>query len=121
MPALLGGHVPALMTYTSMAARYPDKIRPLAVAAKQRAKVLPNVPTFKELGLDYIEGAYRGAAVPPGTPAEAKKVLEKAFEKINRDPEVIKKMEDLGFIMEYYGEADSKKLVDRLTGYYNLN
>lgn len=54
----------ALMTYTSMAAEYPDKIRALAVAADKRANALPDVPTFKELGYDYVEGAYRGVAVP---------------------------------------------------------
>ena len=118
VPALLGGHVVALMTYTTMAAQYPDKIRALAVAADKRAKALPDVPTFKELGYEFIEGAYRGAAVPPGTPKEIRETLEKAFEKINYDPVVIKKMEDLGFIMEYYGEDDSKKLVEKLTEYY---
>jgi len=119
VPALLGGHVKALMTYTSMACQYPDKIRALAVAAEKRAKALPDVPTFKELGFDYVEGAYRGVAVPPGTPDDIKKVLEAAFDKVNYDAEVVKKMEDLGFIMEYFGEADSKKLVGRLSVYYN--
>ncbi|HUU51292.1 MAG TPA: tripartite tricarboxylate transporter substrate binding protein [Nitrospinota bacterium] len=118
VPALLGGHVEALMTYTSMAAQYPDKIRAIAIAAEKRVKALPDVPTFKELGYDYIEGAYRGVAVPPGTPKNVRDVLEKAFEKVNYDPVVIKKMEDLGFIMEYYGEAKSKKLVEKLSVYY---
>jgi len=118
VPALLGGHVEALMTYTSMAARYPDKMRAIAIAAEKRAKALPDVPTFKELGYDYTEGAYRGVAVPPGTPKKVRDVLEKAFEKVNYDPVVIKKMEDLGFIMEYYGEAKSKKLVEKLSVYY---
>jgi len=118
VPALLGGHVKALMTYTSMASQYPDKIRALAVAADKRAKALPDVPTFKELGYEFVEGAYRGVAVPPGTPKEIKMKLEQAFEKVNYDPVVIKKMEDLGFIMEYYGEDSSKSLVTKLTDYY---
>ncbi|MBN2514519.1 MAG: tripartite tricarboxylate transporter substrate binding protein [Deltaproteobacteria bacterium] len=118
VPALLGGHVKALMTYTSMAAQYPDKIRALAVAADKRAKALPDVPTFKELGYEFVEGAYRGVAVPPGTPKEIKQKLEQAFEKVNYDPVVVKKMEDLGFIMEYYGEGASKELVAKLSVYY---
>jgi len=118
VPALLGGHVKALMTYTSMAAQYPDKIRALAVAANKRAKALPDVPTFKELGYEFVEGAYRGVAVPPGTPKEIKAKLEQAFEKVNYDPVVIKKMEDLGFIMEYFGEDASKALVTKLSDYY---
>jgi tripartite-type tricarboxylate transporter receptor subunit TctC len=118
VPALLGGHVKALMTYTSMAAQYPDKIRALAIAADKRAKALPDVPTFKELGYEFVEGAYRGVAVPPGTPKEIKMKLEQAFEKVNYDPVVVKKMEDLGFIMEYYGEDASKELVAKLSVYY---
>jgi len=118
VPALLGGHVKALMTYTSMASQYPEKMRALAIAADKRAKALPDVPTFKELGYEFVEGAYRGVAVPPGTPKKVRKVLEKAFEKVNYDPVVIKKMEDLGFIMEYYGEDASKKLVTKLSKYY---
>jgi tripartite-type tricarboxylate transporter receptor subunit TctC len=118
VPALLGGHVKALMTYTSMAAQYPDKIRALAIAADKRAKALPDVPTFKELGYEFVEGAYRGVAVPPGTPKEIKMKLEQAFEKVNYDPVVVKKMEDLGFIMEYYGEDASKELVTKLSAYY---
>ena len=101
-----------------MAAQYPDKIRALAVASEKRAKALPDVPTFKELGYEFIEGAYRGVAVPPGTPANVRKVLEAAFDSINHDPTVIRKMEDLGFIMEYYGENASKDLVKKLSGYY---
>jgi tripartite-type tricarboxylate transporter receptor subunit TctC len=118
VPALLGGHVKALMTYTSMAAQYPDKIRALAVAADKGAKALPGVPTFKELGYEFVEGAYRGVAVPPGTPKEIKMKLEQAFEKVNYDPVVVKKMEDLGFIMEYYGEDASTALVSKLSAYY---
>jgi tripartite-type tricarboxylate transporter receptor subunit TctC len=101
-----------------MAAQYPDKIRALAVAANKRAKALPDVPTFKELGYEFVEGAYRGVAVPPETPKEIKAKLEKAFEKVNYDPVVIKKMEDLGFIMEYFGEDASKALVTKLSDYY---
>jgi tripartite-type tricarboxylate transporter receptor subunit TctC len=118
VPALLGGHVKALMTYTSMAAQYPDKIRALAIAADKRVKALPGVPTFKELGYEFVEGAYRGVAVPPGTPKEIKMKLEQAFEKVNYDPVVVKKMEDLGFIMEYYGEDASTALVTKLSAYY---
>ncbi len=118
VPALLGGHVAALMTYTSMAAQYPDKIRAIAVAADKRAKALPDVPTFKELGYEFVEGAYRGVAVPPGTPKDIRQTLEKAFEKVNYDEGVVKKMEDLGFIMEYYGEDASRNLVTKLTDYY---
>jgi hypothetical protein len=39
-------------------------VRPLAVAMEQRHPLLPDVPTFKELGVDWVDGAYRGIGVP---------------------------------------------------------
>lgn len=112
IPALLGGHVSALMTYTTMGNQYEGEVRILAVAADKRVSSLPDVPTFKELGYDLVEGAFRGAAVPPGTPDSVKKVLADAFEKVNKDPEFAKKMEASGFKLEFYGPEASEKLVD---------
>jgi tripartite-type tricarboxylate transporter receptor subunit TctC len=48
-------------------------MRTLAVATDERLDVLPDVPTFKELGYDIVGGAYRGVAVPKGTPPEVVK------------------------------------------------
>ncbi|BAS27160.1 Bug family tripartite tricarboxylate transporter substrate binding protein [Limnochorda pilosa] len=100
VPAFLGGHVTGLMTYNTMAVQYPDQMRVLAVASERRLESLPGVPTFKELGYDYVEGAYRGVAVPPGTPREIVRKLEDAFAQVNADPEVRRKMDENGFIIE---------------------
>lgn len=118
IPALLGGHVSALMTFSSMGARYKDKIRALAVAADKRVKALPDVPTFRELGYDHIEGAYRGVAVPPGTPKAQRHILEQAFRVINNNPDVIREMEDMGFIMVNYDETEAGLLKEKLSAYY---
>ncbi len=118
LPALLGSNVTALMTYTTMGASYKDQVRILAVAAEKRSPALPDVPTFKELGYDYVEGAYRGVAAPPGTPPEVIKALEKAFDKVMHDPQVIKKMNEMAFDIEYIGAEESRKLVEQRTKYY---
>ena len=81
IPALLGGHVTALMSYSTMGVQYAGKFRALAIASEDRMEVLPDVPTFKELGYDIVEGAYRGVAAPPGTPDEVVKILADAFER----------------------------------------
>jgi tripartite-type tricarboxylate transporter receptor subunit TctC len=39
----------------------------------QRHPLLPDVPTFKELGVDWVDGAYRGIGVPKSTPPEVRK------------------------------------------------
>lgn len=113
VPALLGGHVTGLMTYSTMAVQQREKFRPLAIMAEERMSVLPDVPTFKELGFDLVEGAYRGVAAPPGTPDD---IVEKAaaiYEKVMQDPGVIKKMDENGFKIERMGPKASTELVKK--------
>lgn len=111
VPALLGGHVTALMTYSTMGVQYKDKFRPLAIASEERMDVLGDVPTFKELGYDVVEGAYRGVAVPPDTPDDRVEILAKAFDETMRDPEVERQMDENGFKIEYMGPEESLALV----------
>jgi len=111
IPALLGGHVSGLMTYTTMGVQYKNDVRVLAVAADERVDALPDVPTFKELGYNYSDGAYRGACVPPGTPDEIVNVLSDAFIKVNNEPEFQKKMKALGFALHNFTPEESVALV----------
>ena len=112
-PALLGGHVGALMTYSTMAVQYKEKFRPLAIMSEERMSVLPDVPTFKELGFDLVEGAYRGVAAPPGTPDDRIKYLAETFDKVMNDPEVIKKMDENGFKIEAMGPEAATAFVKK--------
>ncbi|MBE0569352.1 MAG: tripartite tricarboxylate transporter substrate binding protein [Deltaproteobacteria bacterium] len=118
VPALLGGHVTALMSYSPMAVQYKEKFRSLAIASEKRMEVIPDVPTFKELGYDVVEGAYRGVAAPPGTPDEIVKILADAFDKTMKDPAVKKKMYDFGFYSEFMGPEASLALVKKKTVEY---
>jgi len=95
--ALLGKHVDAALSYPTFAVANKEKIRVLAVATPARIPQFPNVPTFKELGLDWVDGAYRGIAVPKSTPEPTRKQISDLFLKINRDPEFRKQMLDGGF------------------------
>ncbi|MDR2452798.1 MAG: tripartite tricarboxylate transporter substrate binding protein [Candidatus Accumulibacter sp.] len=113
MPAFLGGHVTGLMTYTTMGAQYKNDMRVLAVATEQRFPLFPDVPTFKELGYDVVEGAYRGLAVPPGTPKEIIDILYKACLAANEDPKFAKTMIDSGFLLENLDHDASNKLIDQ--------
>ena len=113
VPALLGGHVGALMTYSPMAVRYKDDFRPLAIMSEERMEVLPDVPTFKELGYDIVEGAYRGAAAPPGTPDDRIQYLAESFEKVMKRPDVLAKMKENGFKSEFIGPEASAELIEK--------
>ncbi|MBE0602531.1 MAG: tripartite tricarboxylate transporter substrate binding protein [Deltaproteobacteria bacterium] len=113
VPALLGGHVTALMTYSTMGIQHKGKFRPLAIMAEERMAVLPDVPTFKELGYDLVEGAYRGVAAPPGTPDDIVKKAADIFDKVMKDPGVVKKMDENGFKIERMGPAASTELIKK--------
>ncbi len=95
--SLLGGHVTAAMTYLPLAIQQKDKVRLLAVASERRVPMYPNVPTFKEVGLSWSGGAYRGIAVPKSTPAALQKRISDIFFVINRDPDYVKRMTESGF------------------------
>ena len=86
--AVLGQHVGGAMSYTAFAINNKGKVRALAVAMEQRHPLLPDTPTFRELGVDWVDGAYRGIGVPKSTSAEAKKRLSDLWAALNNDPEM---------------------------------
>jgi tripartite-type tricarboxylate transporter receptor subunit TctC len=107
-PALLGGQVDALMSYNTEALELQDQgAKVLAVASEERLPELPDAPTFKESGYDVVEGAWRGVAVPPDTPDAVVDKIAAAFEEVNKDEQVRKKMENLGFHIEDMGPEES--------------
>jgi tripartite-type tricarboxylate transporter receptor subunit TctC len=86
--AVIGGHVGGAMSYTAFAINNKGKVRALAVAMEKRHPLLPDAPTFKELGIDWVDGAYRGIGVPKSTPADAKKRISDLWRALNNDPEM---------------------------------
>lgn len=86
--SLLGGHVDGAMTYTAFAVNNKGKVRALAVAMDQRHPLLPDVPTFKELGVDWIDGAYRGIGMPKSSTPEQRKRMSELWAALNSDPEM---------------------------------
>ena len=97
--ALIGMHVDGAMGYLPLAIQQKGKVRTLAIATEKRNPALPDVPTFKELGLNWVDGAYRGVAVPKATPLILQQKLSDYFAKLNADPETKKKLEDTGFVI----------------------
>ncbi|GLC90708.1 hypothetical protein Tamer19_01160 [Cupriavidus sp. TA19] len=75
------------------------RLKPLAVAAKQRLKVLPNVPTYAEAGLPAMNNpSWFGLAAPAGTPAPVLDKLNQAVRKVLAEPDVIAAIEKQGAI-----------------------
>ena len=54
------------------------------------------MPTFRELGFNWVDGAYRGIAVPKPTPRRCRSGLHMMLE-VNADPEMRKRLTDGGY------------------------
>jgi tripartite-type tricarboxylate transporter receptor subunit TctC len=86
--AVLGGHITGAITYTAFAVNNRGKMRALAVAMEARHPLMPEVPTFKELGVDWIDGAYRGVGMPKSSSPEARRRMSELYAALNNDPEM---------------------------------
>ncbi len=104
-PALndtVAGQVP--MTFDNLPSALPfiqsNRLVAIVVAAPQRLPQLPNVPTFKEVGLVPVNRmAYYGIYGPKGLPKEVVDKVNAGVRKALEDPAVKKRIEDTGSII----------------------
>jgi tripartite-type tricarboxylate transporter receptor subunit TctC len=88
------------------------KVRPLAHMAEKRDPSFPDVPTLKELGMNWSIGAWRGIMAPKGTPPEIVAVLEKAMEKVVQSKDFVEFMGKAPFGILWKGSKDFAAFLD---------
>ena len=108
--SVFAGHVDGAMSYTAFAVNNKGKLRALAVAMDTRHPLLPDVPTFKELGVDWIDGAYRGIGMPKSSTPEQRKRMSDLWAALNNDPEMKELAAKSGFELVNIG-------VDQMDGF----
>ncbi|MBP1931024.1 tripartite tricarboxylate transporter substrate binding protein [Ammoniphilus resinae] len=80
--ALLGGHIDAVTVSAGEVLEQvkAGKLKPLAVLSDEHISAFPDLPTFKESGIEATPlGSWKGIAVPKNTPDDAVKFLSDAF------------------------------------------
>lgn len=101
MTGLVGGQVQLYFGGTSTALPYlqSGKLKAIAVTGQSRNPLLPDVPTFKESGVQGVNtDTYWGIYVPAATPDDRVKALNEYFVKALQDPDVSKRMAELGLV-----------------------
>jgi tripartite-type tricarboxylate transporter receptor subunit TctC len=113
LAAVLGGHVTAMSDSTEWLPHVKEgSLRLLATHGERRMKSFPDVPTFRDLGYDFINETVFMMAAPAATPAPIIKKLDEAFKKAMEDPLFIQTIRNLEFDVAYRNSADTKAYLD---------
>ena len=88
--AILGGHADLFGAIPSECYQYfkSGEAWPVAVFSEERLEDLPEVPTLKELGVNFVDSSSRGLFLPAGVPEENVAILEEGFRKAVEDPKL---------------------------------
>lgn len=103
---LIAGHVNTqlLSAVIGLQQMQAGRLTAIGVAAPQRLEVLPDVPTLAEAGVPLDAGYWFGLVAPAGTPQPIIAKLEKALAETLANPEVKKKLADMGAIVTPLGQ-----------------
>ncbi|QOF76521.1 Bug family tripartite tricarboxylate transporter substrate binding protein [Variovorax sp. 38R] len=111
---LIGGQIDVVFDNipSSAGMLQAGQTKALAVAAKSRLKILPQVPTYAELGLPALNTpSWFGIGAPAGTPAPVLDILNKAVRSALANPEVIAAIEKQGAIPSATSRAEFSTLI----------
>jgi len=106
--ALLGGHVDFRIGFPSdgIPLIRAGQSRGLAVSADKRMEDMPDVPTFKELGVGEVITVTRSIWGPPKLPSDLVDTITKMVEKATKEPEFIKATQNLLEPVHYRSPRD---------------
>jgi len=113
VPSLLGAQVDAAVQLPAALSGYvkSGQVRLLAALTSARDPALPDVPTAREQGFDVSLEAWRGIAVPKGTPKPAIAALEGAIRKTAESPDFAQASERLGVRPAFMPAEDFGNLI----------
>lgn len=113
--ALVGGHIKAVAVSVAEVKGQVQagNLKLLGVMSADRDKIFPDVPTFKEQGVDVQFYTWRGLGLPKGVPAPIKTKLADAFKKAYDSPEFQEFAAKASLNLAYQNSADFAKFLDQ--------
>lgn len=116
-----GGNIDFLIGSVSdfAAATRNGEMNTICLFSEERSSMMPDTPTAKELGYDYISFSARGYAYPNGVDQKIVDKMQAAMEKVISDPAVQNQLADMGqetlmLIGDEYTEVLEAELTKRL-------
>ena len=105
MTALLSGAIQLGTLNVASGRKYMEsgELKAFGIAAEERSKHLPDLPTLKEQGIDLIYALKRGIVAPKGTPADVVAMWSEIFKKAAADPDLLKQMDAKGTDVKWVG------------------
>lgn len=113
--ALMGGHIDVATcgpaeVYTQLK---NNQVRLLGVMSDERLGSMPDVPTFKEMGINVSLQSFKGAIAPKGTPPDRIKKLADAFKMASETPKWKEQMSQMGHISDFRDSKEYLKILDQ--------
>lgn len=112
--ALMGGHVAMGILNISEVAEFQEELNVIGVAQAERSPFAPDLPTFKEQGLDLFNGSMRGFVAPAGLPADVEAKLLDALGQLAGDEEFLAAMAATANPVEVVTGAEFKALTESI-------
>ena len=111
MTALLSGAIDMGGLNVASGRKYLEsgELKGFAIAAAERSKHLPNMPTLKELGVDMVYALDRGIVAPKGTPKDVIDHWSGIFKQAAEDPDLRAQMDAKGTDVNWVGPDDFRK------------
>src|SRR5690606_20075801 len=112
---LMGGNVDMYLELASLFIPHltadNPRIRALAISTEARIPALPDLPTFKELGIDLVGSNWFGVVAPAGIPEDVLKILHEAVNNALQNPEYRKVVESQGADVAGGSPEDFKRFI----------
>ena len=113
--ALVGGHIKAVAVSVAEVRGQVQagNLKILGVMSSERDKIFPDVPTFKEQGVDVEFYTWRGLGLPKGVPANVKAKISEAYKKAFDSKEFQEFAAKASLNLAYLNAADFTKFLDQ--------